>query len=75
MEQIGDILRHNILTLVISNLNCLVATRINQSETTLIIFVVIVCLAPTQYDILGDVMRLPERRREGPGCGIIVWRV
>ena len=33
--------RYNILTLVISNLNCLVATRINQSEQTLIIFALI----------------------------------
>ena len=32
---------YNILTLVISNLNCLVATRINQSEQTSIIFVLI----------------------------------
>ena len=32
-------LRYNILTLVISDLNCLVVTRVNQSEQTPIIFV------------------------------------
>ena len=56
----ANILRYNILTLVISDLNCLVATRINQSEPTLIIFVLTVIL------VILVVQHHPQQ--EGPNC-------